>query len=314
MRWIVILSLLVLVSLSVVQMQQRIGRRESPSAAAVRSVRDVPTPAASPLAAPPPAVLPLVEVHRALGTLQYVMNDYALAVDLQGRILNDAEYAEQGALLHDVAAFLDAPMSATGLPAEARFRVQLAEIRDLVDARAEPWLVREAVASLSAAMIVAYGVRTAPQALPSIERGAALYLEACAVCHAADGRGRTPAAAHLDPRPTDLLAERVIHTLSPYQVFNVVTFGVDGTGMPAYPTLDEQERWDLAFFVLSLRHAPPAGAGARPNAAARPLPPLDVLARCTDAELADWLLANGVHTPDVESAVSDARVPPAPTP
>jgi high-affinity iron transporter len=307
-RRIVILSLMILASLSLLRVQGPWLQRERPHVEAVRTVQD----AAS---APPPAMplaKPLESVHRALGTLQYVMNDYALAVDLQGRILNAAEYEEQGALLEDVALFLEAHAPGTGARAHEPFRVQLAEIRDLVDARAEPWLVREAVASLLDGMIAAYGVRVAPAELPSIGRGAALYMEGCAACHGADGRGRTPVASSLDPRPTDLLAERVVHTLSPYQVFNVVAFGVDGTGMPAYPTLDEQERWDLAFFVLSLRHV---GAGVAPrDATARPLPALEVLSRCSDAELAEWLQANGVHTQDVAAAVRDARLQSAPAP
>jgi hypothetical protein len=48
--------------------------------------------------------------------------------------------------------------------------------------------------------------------------------------------------------------------LSPYLAFGVVTFGVQGTAMAGFPTLTEEERWDLAFFVCALRHQPPARA------------------------------------------------------
>src|SRR6185503_11790682 len=41
--------------------------------------------------------------------------------------------------------------------------------------------------------------------------------------------------------------------LSPYRVYNALTFGVAGTAMPAFE-LQPQERWDLAFYVLRLGH------------------------------------------------------------
>jgi len=42
--------------------------------------------------------------------------------------------------------------------------------------------------------------------------------------------------------------------ISPFQAFNTVSLGIEGTAMVAFKDLTEPERWDVAFYVLSLRH------------------------------------------------------------
>ena len=65
---------------------------------------------------------------------------------------------------------------------------------------------------------------------------------------------------------------------TPYRAFNVLALGVEGTAMPAYPTLSEDERWALAFYLMTLRQ--PACTHTPPRTS------LEVLANSTDAELA----------------------------
>jgi high-affinity iron transporter len=65
--------------------------------------------------------------------------------------------------------------------------------------------------------------------------------------------------------------------LTPYKAFNTTSFGVPGTAMPSYPTLSEEERWSLAFFVFTLRQPP--CEGTPPSAS------LERLANSTDDDL-----------------------------
>jgi high-affinity iron transporter len=65
--------------------------------------------------------------------------------------------------------------------------------------------------------------------------------------------------------------------LTPYKAFNVIGFGVPGTPMPGFPTLSEEQRWSLAFYVFTLRQPPCEGT-----------PPglsLERLATATDPQL-----------------------------
>jgi hypothetical protein len=57
----------------------------------------------------------------------------------------------------------------------------------------------------------------------------------------------------MDPPPTAFRGA-FREKLSPRQIFNALTHGVAGTAMPSYAlAYDEQQRWDVAFFVPTLR-------------------------------------------------------------
>ena len=46
-----------------------------------------------------------------------------------------------------------------------------------------------------------------------------------------------------------------MNQLAPHQLFNALTFGVEGTEMPSHlESLSHQERWDIAFYIMTLRN------------------------------------------------------------
>jgi len=46
-----------------------------------------------------------------------------------------------------------------------------------------------------------------------------------------------------------------MNQLAPHQIFNALTFGVEGTEMPSHlESLSDQERWDIAFYIMTLRN------------------------------------------------------------
>ncbi len=246
---------------------------------------------------------PLDEMHRALGILSYVLGDYPLAVNDGGQVVDEFEYREQIVLLEQVRAIFARRLGLDVARDErATFlRRELESLMALVQARSAPDPVLERVARLRDALITNYDLQLAPPSRPSLTRGRALYRNACAVCHGPVGRARTPMADSLDPRPTNLLSRHLDRTLSPYQTFNVVTYGVSGTSMPTFEALTPDERWDVAFYVLAMRQR------AVPRRSAIEIRvPLDVLARSTDAELSRWLAERGV--PEERRASEVARL------
>jgi len=253
------------------------------------------------------------ELHRALGLLLYVDGDYSVAVGDDGVILDENEYLEQHQILDEVGLILqqvdrtdvEQPRSVA-----AALQRDLESVRDAVSERRPPATVRAEVRRLRDAIVLEHGLDLAPSRPPRLERGGTLFQQACGACHGSDGRARTALALTLTPPPIDFRAARLSETLSPYRVFNVVTFGVPGTAMPSFEVLDEDERWDLAFQVMSMRHDPVAGAPTRlaqTGSLARGLPSLSQLATLTDAELGDWFVTRGVSAKDKASAVARAR-------
>ncbi len=254
------------------------------------------------------------ELHRALGLLQYVLGDYAVAVDAEGNILNEEEFLEQNQILDEVGNIL-APTNPVDTPAKrargAALRQDLEDLQDAVAERRPPAEVSTAVRRLRDDLVATYALRLAPSQPPNLPRGAELFQQGCAACHGSDGRARTALALTLSPPPLDFGTPRLSETLSPYQVFNVMTFGVPGTAMPSFESLTEDERWDLAFHVMSLRHSnQPSAAPSRPPRASSPsasLPSLSELASFTDAELGAWFVARGTSLEAKEAAVASAR-------
>lgn len=88
--------------------------------------------------------------------------------------------------------------------------------------------------------------------------GRELYLRhGCAVCHGDEGRGDGPMAPNLSPPPQDLhdpstyragaSAEEIASTIQK----GLVVF--QGSGMPAYAHIPEDERLELARYIVSLQ-------------------------------------------------------------
>jgi high-affinity iron transporter len=103
------------------------------------------------------------------------------------------------------------------------------------------------------ALIPIWNLRAMPTSPELIDKGRKSYEMNCAVCHGPGGRGDGPAGLALNPKPRNLAGETFKAGLAPEQVFNTVTNGLKGSNMQGFPSLSEDERWGLAYFVLSLR-------------------------------------------------------------
>ena len=131
-----------------------------------------------------------------------------------------------------------------------------------------------------------FGLRTMPSERPSLARAQALYAESCAACHGPKGDADTERAQTLDPKPSRFRDPERLALLSPYRIYNALTFGVPGTGMSAFDTLSPADRWSLAFFVFRLGHEGNAEGGPAAMTLA------DMASR-TDADILEALRAEG---------------------
>ena len=129
-------------------------------------------------------------------------------------------------------------------------------------AKADPAEVARACREAKAEAVTRFGLRTVPTETPSLDRARTLYAQSCLPCHGATGDAATAQAALLDPRPASFREPARLAALSPYRVYNTLTFGVPGTGMASFESLSPSDRWALAFYVLRLGHeGEPARAG-----------------------------------------------------
>lgn len=93
-----------------------------------------------------------------------------------------------------------------------------------------------------------------------MESGRALFAVACAACHGAKGDGAGPAAKELKDswghavKPADLRSPFLRCGDGTGDIFRILSTGLSGTPMASFDqALTDEQRWDVAAYVLSLR-------------------------------------------------------------
>jgi mono/diheme cytochrome c family protein len=99
----------------------------------------------------------------------------------------------------------------------------------------------------------------APPVTPeAVARGARVYVKGeCAECHGKEARGDGPSAKDLSVRPSDLTRRPLKSGPTAADIVRTLLTGLDGTPMPSYyQVLEDDELWDLAYWLDS-RAGPP---------------------------------------------------------
>ncbi len=258
------------------------------------------TLAAAAVGAQPDSPQPL---RRVIALLEYVQSDYAHAVGDQGELLSPTEYQEQIGFVEDAARELRADVDGKGEDLAKRLDALAAR----VTRRAPPAEVAATARALRDEIAARFAVVLLPLHAPDLARGRQIYLQACAACHGADGHPNT--ALGLQTKPPDFRTEA--GPLSPRRIFSAATYGVPKTQMPAFDTgLSDPERWDVAFYVLSLAHPNATQHGLTlARAALLPTRYAD-LASLSDDELRARLAAAGLSPQEQEEALAAVRAGP----
>ena len=240
---------------------------------------------------------------RASALVSYVAGDYAVAVGPRGEMLSPEQLAEQGQFVREAAAELRAS-SAEDLARE------LDQLAQRVDARAAPPEVIGRAQRIAARIAQRFDLAVLPRAQPDLRRGQRLYQQACAACHGQDGTPPPAERLPLPTRPVAFASKPDMSRLSPQRVFSAATWGVPGTAMPSFgDALTEGERWDLAFYALTLAHK-----GARERARGEELlrkvprtPDYLQLAVRSDDQLRAALSRSDLSPADREAVLSAVR-------
>jgi mono/diheme cytochrome c family protein len=91
----------------------------------------------------------------------------------------------------------------------------------------------------------------------SIERGKALYVEHCALCHGKDADGRGVRRSGLVGKPVDFTSRAWRKGVGRQEVEKAIREGKPGTSMASWQSLDDQAIHDLASYVLSVAEGTP---------------------------------------------------------
>lgn len=194
------------------------------------------------------------EANRILvHTLNYLGQDYKNAVK-DGKVISEDEYEEMGEFCESAVKYFHEFSSEWSDSDSVAIGKLIADIDSLVEHKGSPAEVSKKAAEAKMKIVAITGLRTYPSHYPDIEAGRKLYVINCAKCHGDNGFGDGPEGKGLDPKPRNFHDNNRLDYISPSHAFNTIRLGVEGTGMRAHVGLEDEEVWNLAFYVLSLRY------------------------------------------------------------
>ena len=181
--------------------------------------------------------------------LDYLAKDYGGAV-ADGKVLSQSEYHEQKEFAKS-AIETNAVIDETKGSPEIQKNIE--NLNRLINAKANADDVAKLARLIQTQVLQVSKLEVAPARWPSISRGKQIFSQNCVACHGATGIGDGPAGISLNPKPANFLDSHM-KEISPFQAFNTIRLGVPGTGMPPFHSLADKEVWDVAVYVIGLRH------------------------------------------------------------
>ena len=187
--------------------------------------------------------------RRVANIVSVAVEEYAKAVDRNGRLISAQEFQEANDFL------VDARRAAERLSGQqaASARILLDSIAAAVAAKRPP----AALDSLEARFAVLLGNEAKlelPRRPADLAEGRAIYTASCASCHGVGGLGDGPAGAALAPKPTAIGSSVQMRGVTPALMYRLRSVGIAGTPMAGYAgSLTAEQRWDVIAYVNSLR-------------------------------------------------------------
>lgn len=249
---------------------------------------------------------------RLLALIDYIDSDYKNAVQA-GKILNASEYQEQLEFSKRVMELFQ-QLKQVDKSDKAGIEGDLKILVNQIESKADPKAVSGTATVIGKKIRDTYNIIPHPRQLPSFEAGKKLFAENCAQCHGETGKGDGPSRATMNPKqplPANFTDPEFADGLSPFKAFNAISFGVENTAMASFAALSEEERWQLAFYVLSLRFSESQSKAGesllQKNRVPAELTGVAALSTLTGSQLSDKLKAYFTDEPQTSNVLAYLR-------
>jgi high-affinity iron transporter len=186
--------------------------------------------------------------RRVANIVSVAVEEYAKAVDAQGKLISAQEYQETTDFI------VDAKRAAERLSGDnaAAARALLDSVAAAVAAKRPPGAL-DSLERRFADILGPEAKLELPQKALDAAAGKTIYQQSCASCHGVAGRGDGPVGLKLTPRPPAIGTD-TMKGVSPAMVYRIVSVGIGGTPMAGFAgTLTSEQRWNVVAYVSSLR-------------------------------------------------------------
>lgn len=195
----------------------------------------------------------LVELRQIAQLAEYIGVDYPEAIN-DGQITDNAEYQEMlefsGIITTKISRLAESSSKFQPIVHQAK------SLQSSIQNKQSINTVRVLTAELRYSVLTLAPQSSLPTALMAIAERQQMYENNCASCHGMAGQGDGIAAANLEPSPTDFTDKERALNRSILGLYDAIANGIDGTAMPAFAQLTNQQKWSLAFYVGSLAFQP----------------------------------------------------------
>jgi len=240
-----------------------------------------------------PSLMAAEDAKKIVALVDYIGGDYKNAVRA-GKVVNPDEHQEMVEFSQRSLELLQQLKTAEG--DKAGVEPELSELVSRIRQKEDEKCVAELARRIKEKLIAAYGIVPHPRTLPSLQAGKALHMQNCAQCHGNEGKGDGPSRGAMQPPsppPANFMDPELMAGLSPFKAFNSITYGIERTAMPSFSAFTDEERWQAAFYIFSLRFTPEAATEGKKLLEAKRLPEelksAATLAVATDQELQERL-------------------------
>lgn len=230
-----------------------------------------------------------------INLMDYIAKDYGMAVK-DAQVINDFEYAEMKEFSWTALETYNALNRDGIIDSASSIGMDISTVATLIGKKGPVDIVAARAHEAKEKLLALNLIPVAPTEWPDLGSGQKLYIAHCSTCHGVEGNGDGPAGQALEPLPTVFTDRDIMDGVAPLQAFNTTRLGIEGTGMRAFMELNDQEVWDLSFYILSLRYA-----GDSPKDIVHFMPSLEQLATLSD---------NGLLAMDSTIDVVTARLKP----
>jgi high-affinity iron transporter len=249
-----------------------------------------------------PALWAADEAKRIVALIDYIGGDYRNAVQA-GKVVNADEYTEMTEFSARSLELFNQLKSAEG--DKAAIEKTLNALAEHVKKKTGDDAVPQLAQQIKDRLIKTYNIVTYPKALPNYDGAKLIYMQNCAQCHGESGKGDGPGRESMNPKtpaPANFTDAEFMAGLSPFKVYNTTTFGIDNTAMASFAALPDEQRWQVAFYVMALRFSAETAAAGETWLKSKTLP-ADLVSSATLATSSDDELSGRIEKnfPDARS-------------